>query len=85
MTTEAEFRRVVKYRAGDQCQAVDLLPDIACWGIPEVNHVKGRPHCTPSERVDPDNGMLLCTVHHKWVTEHPEDAHALGLHRWSWE
>lgn len=83
--TEAEFRRVVHYRAAERCQGVELLPAITCLGGPEVHHLKRRPHCTPAERVDPDNGRLLCTAHHNWVTEHPADAHDLGLHRWSWE
>lgn len=85
MTTEAEFRRVVRYRAHDRCEGFALLPAIACLGGLEAHHVKRRPQCTPAERVDPDNGRLLCTAHHAWVTEHPERAHELGLHRWSWE
>ncbi len=83
--TEAEFRRIVHYRAGERCEAVDLLPDIDCWGILEVNHIKRRPHCTPAERVDPNNGNLLCAAHHQWVSLHSDLARELGLYRKSWE
>lgn len=85
LLTEAEFRREVHYRAFDRCQGAPLLPDIECWGIHEVHHLKRRPHCTDAEKVDPDNGRLLCTVHHNWVTEHPEKASLIGLHLWSYE
>ena len=34
---------------------------------------------------DPENLLLLCRSCHRWVTEHPADAVAAGLARWSWE
>jgi hypothetical protein len=30
---------------------------------------------------DPENILLLCREHHKWVTEHEEEARAMGLVR----
>jgi hypothetical protein len=82
--TPATFRRIVRERDG-RCQGVDLLPDIACWGIPEVNHLKNRSQCTAAEKVNPHNGVLLCTAHHAWVTGHSLKARALGLHLEGWE
>lgn len=32
-----------------------------------------------------DNIASLCPRHHQWVTEHPEAAHAIGLHGFSYE
>ena len=31
------------------------------------------------------NCVTLCRTHHEWVTEHPAEAHRLGLHGFSWE
>ncbi len=83
--TPSEFRQTVHYRAGEQCQAATLLPAIDCWGGLEVHHLKNRSQCTAAEKVDPDNGRLLCSHHHAYVTEHPEHAHQLGLTVWGWE
>jgi 5-methylcytosine-specific restriction endonuclease McrA len=36
----------------------------------------------------PDNCVTLCggpNGHHAWVTDHPAEAHRLGLHGFSWE
>ena len=30
------------------------------------------------------NIASLCPRHHQWVTEHPDAAHAIGLHAYSW-
>ena len=32
-----------------------------------------------------DNVAMLCRPHHQRVTDNPAEAHALGLHRFSWE
>lgn len=34
---------------------------------------------------DPAHVIPLCRPCHRWVTEHPREARALGLTRWSWE
>jgi hypothetical protein len=34
---------------------------------------------------DPANLVPLCREHHRWVTEHPLEAHAEGLSKHSWE
>lgn len=31
------------------------------------------------------NIIPLCRAAHRWVDHHPDEAHALGLHRYSWE
>lgn len=35
--------------------------------------------------LDPANCVLICRAHHQWVTEHPAEAHRIGLHGFSWE
>lgn len=33
----------------------------------------------------PSNTILVCRKSHDWIGNHPVDAHALGLHGYSWE
>lgn len=35
--------------------------------------------------LDDTNCVVLCRAHHEWVGDHPDHAHAIGLHGWSWE
>lgn len=34
---------------------------------------------------DPANILLVCRPCHVWITDHPVEAQAKGLVRWSWE
>lgn len=55
-----------------------------CGGGIELHHIAPR-SVAPHLVEDPANLVALCHTHHAWVTDHPKDAHALGLHRYSWE
>lgn len=35
--------------------------------------------------LDPSNVVSLCRLHHDWVGDNPDDAHAIGLHGYSLE
>lgn len=35
--------------------------------------------------LDPSNIKLLCRPHHEWTESHPNEAHAAGFLRHSWE
>ena len=59
-----------------------MLAPGPCEGPEQVHHLVKRSHGGPH---DLDNLMLLCAFHHRWVETHSVEAHALGLHRWSWE
>lgn len=39
----------------------------------------------PNGELEPTNCTMLCRTHHEFVTDHPADAYALGLHSFSWE
>lgn len=73
-------------RAGWQCEARDLVPHITCWPASsralQLHHVKNR---SQGGTNDDDNLRAVCGTHHNWITEHPADAHEVGLTRWSWE
>ncbi len=46
----------------------------SCWGRLETDHIRasgGLGLKSPSVRI---NGATLCTVHHRWKTEHGRDA-----------
>jgi hypothetical protein len=66
------------------CQAAARLPQIGCGGPLDVHEVVPRSVDTAGW-LNPDRAMLVCRVHHAWIGDHPLDAHALGLHRFSWE
>lgn len=70
----------VKRRADHQCQAAQLVPEVACQGILEADHIvpKGR---RPDLRHDLDNGQALCSAHHAWKHAHTAHAKVLGLAR----
>lgn len=78
-----ELRAQILERDGHSCRAAALVPQVACFlgAPPQIHHVKRRWHGSDN----PENLMTLCLTHHQWVTEHPADAHDLGLSKWSWE
>ncbi len=69
-------------RAGYECEAAALTP-VACFaGAPlQLHHIARRWHGTDED----DNLLAVCLSCHQWITEHPADAHELGLTKWSWE
>lgn len=84
--TRDAVRAQVRARAGYQCQARELVPEISCWHPPglelDVDEIvlrSGR----PGGHLDPDNCQALCRAHHDWKHDNPDDAVARGLRRWS--
>jgi hypothetical protein len=70
--------------AGHRCQAIDLVPEIACWGPLDVDEITPR-GVRPGAHLEHDQTQVLCRGHHDWKGLHPDEAHARGLRRWSWE
>ena len=64
-------------------RALRALPD-ACGGRLEVNEIIRRSQWAAGYLVL-DNTITLCSDHHRFVTEWPDDAHVLGLQRKSYE
>lgn len=77
-------RRVVLDRDRESCQAYGLHDGTPCAGRIEVHHIAAR-SARPDLIADSDNMICLCQSHHRWVGDHPNDAHEVGLHRYSWE
>lgn len=79
----AVVRRIVLERDG-RCVARELLPAIECAGPSDVHEVKRRAH-DGSGWLNASRCVALCRAHHRWVTDHPREGHAVGLVVWSWE
>jgi hypothetical protein len=66
------------------CQAEKLVPEVEC-----------ATHLDPHERIprsvwaegiyELDNVITVCRSHHRWIDNHPEEAHELGLHGYAHE
>lgn len=71
-----EVRRIVFERDGG-CQARGILPG-RCWRVMDAHEVQSRGR-RPGGHLDPENVITLCRGHHEWVTNHSEEAEALGF------
>lgn len=60
------------------------FPDIKCWSILDVHEIIPRSAWPDGELVE-ENCVLICRRHHIWIDQHPELAHEIGLHGFSWE
>jgi hypothetical protein len=71
-------------RARWTCEAEKLVPSVECSA-----------HLDPHERIprsawadgiyEFDNVLVVCRAHHRWIDNHPDEAHALGLHGYAHE
>lgn len=80
----AQVNRDALYRAGNRCQAIDLVPEVTCWGPLDVDEIKAR-GVNPGGHLDETNVQVLCRGHHDWKHAHPNEASERGLRRRSWE
>lgn len=71
-------------REGWRCVARDLVVDLDCRGQLDAHEIVPRSAWADGV-YDPDNIVPVCRAHHDWITNHESEAHALGLHRNSWE
>jgi hypothetical protein len=75
-----ECRQQVLERDGYRC----LFPGCGSTEHLEVHEVRGGPDRAKTY-LTVSACRTLCHAHNGWVHDHPEEAHALGLWRWSWE
>lgn len=80
----AEQRERILLRADFACEAREFTP-VACFlGAPlQMHHLKRR--WAGGVEVPDEGLMAVCVSCHAWITEHPQDAHDLGLAKWSYE
>jgi len=83
----SERRRLVERvmrRDGYVCRAVELVPEVTCGGEADVHEIIPR-SAWPGGWLIESNAILVCRRHHEWIGDHPNLAHDLGLHGYSWE
>lgn len=73
----------VLLRDGRGCSARLVLPH-ECAGPLDAHEVIPR-SAWPGGHLVASNVRLLCRKAHDWVGDHPDAAHKLGLHGYSWE
>jgi hypothetical protein len=68
------------------CSASHLIPT-PCYGTVNGHEVKSRARAgrTDANLLDMNGIILLCNHHNEWCESNPDDAHALGLVKHSWE
>ena len=79
----AAVRETTLRRAGFRCQAPGAF-GLRCAGDLDVHETYPR-GANPGSHLDPVVTMALCRTHHRYVTDHPQEAHDAGLRHWSWE
>lgn len=79
----AAVRETTLRRAGFRCQAPGAF-GLPCYGRLEVHETFPRGP-NPGSHLDSTVTMVLCSTHHNFVTDHPQEAHDAGLRHWSWE
>lgn len=57
---------------------------VECSGPLDVHEVIPR-SVWPDGELEPSNCVLVCRRHHQWIGDHPDLAHEMGLHGYSWE
>ena len=66
------------------CTAARLVPHVACGGPLDCHEVIPRSAWAAGYLVE-SNTRMVCRRHHSWIGDHVADAHAAGLHGFSWE
>lgn len=79
----AAMRAAVFDRDAHRCQAAALVPEVACWGPLDPQHVIPR-SAWRGGRLVASNVLAVCRGHHEWVGREKRRAAVLGLHGWSW-
>lgn len=82
LRTRRSVRVVVLARDGG-CRGRLLWPEVQCWGRAELDEMQSRKR--GGDPTNPDHVQLLCTAHNQAKEDHPAEAHARGLARWSYE
>lgn len=72
------------FRDGRDCVARVSVPQIRCGGRLDPHEVIPR-SAWPGGALVLENVVTICRRHHDWVGDHPELAHDVGLHGFSWE
>jgi hypothetical protein len=75
---------IVWARDGGRCTAKEAVPAVRCWGPLDGHEVIPR-SAWRKGWLEQDNVRLVCRGHHDWIDDHPDEAHAVGLHGYAHE
>lgn len=67
-----------------RCQAETRVPHVRCGGPLDPHEIIPRSVWVAGQYAI-DNVVMVCRAHHRWIDNHPHDAHAVGLHGFSHE
>lgn len=67
-----------------QCRAALAVRDVECDSHLDGHEIIPRSAWAEGHLVL-DNVLTVCRSHHRWIDLHPTEAHALGLHGFSYE
>lgn len=85
---DAETRRALVQRVLDRdmrsCQAGSIVVEVSCGGPLDVHEIVPRSAWAGGYLVE-ENCITVCRRHHDWIGDNPAQAHAYGLHAFSWE
>jgi hypothetical protein len=73
----------VRERDGNRCQAAGLFP-VGCGGRLDVHELVRRSAWSQGY-LDEGNCVCCCRSCHTYLSEHPAEAQAAGMHLASWE
>lgn len=83
----AERERAVDeafYRHHHRCVLATMVPEVPCRGKLDAHEI--MPRSAWAEGIyDVDNIVPVCRAHHDWIDAHEPEAHAYGVHAYSWE
>lgn len=74
----------VMWRDGGRCRGIDLIGGHVCSGRLDAHEVIPR-SAWPGGHLVTLNVVMVCRTLHDWIGDHPDLAHDLGLHGFSWE
>lgn len=77
LSTRKRVREEVLERDAYKCVAIELVPDVECWGPLDVDEI--IPRGRGGDWLDPDNCQVLCRAHHDWKHINPAESTTLGL------
>ncbi len=79
-----QVREAALERAGYDCEASELVPEITCGGPLDVDEKAAR-GVRPGSHLDLSLVQVLCRNHHDYRHAYPEEAHRRGLRLHHWE
>lgn len=73
-----DVRKETIMRAGGECEAKHIVPEVECWGPLDVDEITAR-GTNPGSHLNGNLTQALCRAHHNWKDHYPAEAERRGL------